>query len=214
MVGPVQALRYWRTALHYVAKSGEVWCEGARIFLNPSSTLFNLDNARVALSYSVFFTPQYGDNFIEGVRLLMLCSDIFLRCWNCPDKLVLSSLLLSVPSLHPFLRTAVYSNPNYGPLWYRCQSSLLPSSQETLLQATMMCSMTLAQHSELYYEAMSRAALNKRRGVAHQKPELSFSYSQLSQGIDMRYGRGGSTMPNMDYLLKSLFGSFPIQMKV
>ena len=46
-------------------KSGEVWCEGARIFLNPTSSSFSIKNARIALNYAVFFTPQYGDSYIE-----------------------------------------------------------------------------------------------------------------------------------------------------
>lgn len=63
--GPVQALRVFRCALRHVAKSGEVWCEGARIFLNPSSSLFHIPNALKCLNYAVFFTPQYGDSFFE-----------------------------------------------------------------------------------------------------------------------------------------------------
>ena len=63
--GPLQALRVFRCALHHVAKSGEVWCEGARIFLNPSSRYFSLQNAARCLNYAVFFTPQYGDTFFE-----------------------------------------------------------------------------------------------------------------------------------------------------
>ena len=65
MFGPEEALRYLHEALHHVAKSGEIWCEGARIFLDPTSPHFNPQNARIALNYSVFLTPQYGDSFIE-----------------------------------------------------------------------------------------------------------------------------------------------------
>ena len=55
----------FRKSLRHVAKSGEVWCEGARIFLNPCSSLFSLKNAAKCLNLAVFFTPQYGDSFIE-----------------------------------------------------------------------------------------------------------------------------------------------------
>ena len=58
-------MRYFRCSLHHVAKCGEVWCEGARIFMNPSSSYFDLLNASKCLNYAVFFTPQYGDSFIE-----------------------------------------------------------------------------------------------------------------------------------------------------
>ena len=63
--GPYLALFVFMFALQYVAKSGEVWCEGARIYLNPTSRY----NAKKCLNLAVYFTPQYGDSFIE-VQLL------------------------------------------------------------------------------------------------------------------------------------------------
>jgi singapore isolate B (sub-type 7) whole genome shotgun sequence assembly, scaffold_9 len=42
-----------------------VWCEGVRIFLDPTSSHFSPSNALKALNYSAFFTPQYGDIIIE-----------------------------------------------------------------------------------------------------------------------------------------------------
>ena len=68
--GPSHAFFFFVLSLRHVAKSGEVWCEGARIFLSPCSPLFSLHNARYCLNLAVFFTPQYGDSFIEvGVSL-------------------------------------------------------------------------------------------------------------------------------------------------
>ena len=58
-------MRFFRLALHRVAESGEVWCEGARVFLNPISKHFNPLNAQRCLNFAVYFTPQYGDSFIE-----------------------------------------------------------------------------------------------------------------------------------------------------
>ena len=142
----------------------------------------------------------------------MLSSNTFLRFWDCPDKLLLSSFLLSTPSLYSFTRIAVYSNPNYGPMWYRCQSGLLSSMQETFIHAVRMCALTLAQHSEMYYDAIRRSAREKATEENNKQTELSFCFSQLSQGINMQYGRGGTPLPNMDYLFKALFGSFPIHM--
>ena len=48
----------FRKSLRHVAKSGEVWCEGARIFLNPTSHLFHLENAAKCLNFALFITPQ------------------------------------------------------------------------------------------------------------------------------------------------------------
>ena len=66
--GPYLAFFVFLYSLQFVAKSGEVWCEGGRIFLNPCSSLFSLANAKTCLNLAIFFTPQYGDSFIE-VRL-------------------------------------------------------------------------------------------------------------------------------------------------
>jgi tetratricopeptide (TPR) repeat protein len=57
------------TALQFVPKSGEVWCEGGRIRLNPFSKFFNLSEASRDLFFATRFTPQYGDGFLETLRL-------------------------------------------------------------------------------------------------------------------------------------------------
>ena len=59
-------------ALRSVPKSGEVWCEGGRVHLNPFSKLFNLSEARRHLFFATRFTPQYGDGFLEALRLEMI----------------------------------------------------------------------------------------------------------------------------------------------
>jgi hypothetical protein len=55
-----------------VPRSGEVWCEGARIFMHPLSRHFNLEAAKRFLEWAVQFTPQYGDSFLELLRLQLL----------------------------------------------------------------------------------------------------------------------------------------------
>ena len=78
---------------------GEVWCEKCRCHLNPLNTQqFDLTHAQRCVSYDIFkifiyflnyiifliivyrslcfaiqFTPQYGDSFIEYIRLEMIC---------------------------------------------------------------------------------------------------------------------------------------------
>lgn len=64
------ALSVFLSALQYVSKSGEVWCEGARIFMNPMSRHFHPLNAQRCLNFAVFFTPQYGDSFIEVLKFI------------------------------------------------------------------------------------------------------------------------------------------------
>jgi tetratricopeptide (TPR) repeat protein len=67
-----------RRALNAVPKSGEVWCEGGRIHLNPFSDTFDLDRARRHLYFATRFTPQYGDGFVETIRSELL------RQWIAP----------------------------------------------------------------------------------------------------------------------------------
>ena len=128
-----------RLALRYVAMSGEVWCEGARIFLDPPSSYFSPQHARIALNFAAFFTPQYGDVFIEvavappthaqGIRLHMIVSDA-LFVGRRLHPLQLTSLLAAVPSLPLFIRNASLFNPNYGPLWNRCAASSICTPNE------------------------------------------------------------------------------------
>jgi tetratricopeptide (TPR) repeat protein len=67
-------------ALQVVPKSGEVWCEGARTLLNPlSGENFDLIKAQKYLSFAIQFTPQYGDSFVEYVRLEMLMQVVLPR---------------------------------------------------------------------------------------------------------------------------------------
>jgi len=61
-----------RRALRSVPKSGEVWCEGARLHLNPFSPTFDLEKASQHLQFATQFTPQYGDSFLESLRLELL----------------------------------------------------------------------------------------------------------------------------------------------
>ena len=60
-------------ALREVPKSGEVWAEGARCRLNPLHVdSFDLGGAQKFLGFAAHFTPQYGDSFVEMLRVEML----------------------------------------------------------------------------------------------------------------------------------------------
>jgi la-related protein 1 len=61
-------LELFKQALQEVPKSGEVWCEGARVYLAKK----DWQKARRFLDFAIHFTPQYGDSFIEYLRLELL----------------------------------------------------------------------------------------------------------------------------------------------
>lgn len=68
-----------RLALNEVPKSGEVWCEGARMHLNPLSWVFDLVLAQRYIDFAIQFTPQYGDSFMEHLRLSLLVEHVLPR---------------------------------------------------------------------------------------------------------------------------------------
>ena len=111
--GVHQQLRVFFVALKEVPKSGEVWCEGARLFLNPHSECFSLDIARQFLEFAIEFTPQYGDSFIELMRLQMLLgspAEEAERLWQL----------------------CINAEPNYGTLWFHCKVSVLLTTRQVL----------------------------------------------------------------------------------
>ena len=64
-------------ALSRCPKSGEIWCEAARIHLNPLILdSFNLTLAIRYLGFAAQFTPQYGDTFIEILRVEFLIRSV------------------------------------------------------------------------------------------------------------------------------------------
>lgn len=70
--GVAAAMATYRRAAAEVPKSGEVWCEGARVFMNPMAPNFHIDRAHKCLEFALHLTPQYGDSFLELLRLRFL----------------------------------------------------------------------------------------------------------------------------------------------
>ena len=77
----IQKDKIIRRAIAEVPKSGEVWCEKCRCHLNPLHVgQFDLTQAQRSLCFAIQFTPQYGDSFIEYIRLEMICQVILFSC--------------------------------------------------------------------------------------------------------------------------------------
>lgn len=130
LFGPEPAYQIFKQALRHVAKSGEVWCEGVRLFLNPTFSHFSLQRAARALNFAVFFTPQYGDSYLEGIHLRLLLSDAFLCFHACQSPSHLANLMLGQPSLISFILRCSYCEPNYGPVWFSMKESVLSPTKE------------------------------------------------------------------------------------
>jgi len=70
-------------ALRDVPKSGEVWAEGARCRLNPMHVAsFDLGGSQKFLGFAAQFTPQYGDTFLEMLRVELLVQVVLPRVLN------------------------------------------------------------------------------------------------------------------------------------
>jgi len=116
--------KVFREALMNVPKSGEVWCEGARIALHQGL----LDRARKYLDFAIQFTPQYGDSFIEQLRLELLClntDDISVALEKPEAKAALDKLELQ----------CLNAEPTYGVCWTYCKEHPLDSSRQCLRNA-------------------------------------------------------------------------------
>jgi hypothetical protein len=87
--------RVLRRAIAEVPKSGEVWCERGRCQLNPMSVhCFDLGLAQQSLCFATQFTPQYGDTFVEYVRLEMICQVLLPRVLEALDIPVLAFVVM------------------------------------------------------------------------------------------------------------------------
>ena len=135
--GELVQQQIFRRALQQVPKSGEVWCEGARTRLNPLSAQFDLSVARRFLDFAIQFTPQYGDSFVEYMRLELLQTG-------------------STRALHDLLRAGANADPNYGSLWCHCKQGFLDNADQVLQAAHGMLLRELYDLRTLYTRALLR----------------------------------------------------------
>lgn len=132
----------WQALLR-VPKSGEIWCEAARKHLQPTSAKFDLAKARRCLEFAVKFTPQYGDSFIEYLRLEMLENGM------SADTSYIERICLN-------------ADPNYGALWTFCRSSPLEGTAEVLRSAKRLMSDDLSRNAHLYQKAIVSNCVNSK----------------------------------------------------
>jgi tetratricopeptide (TPR) repeat protein len=125
-------------AVQHVPKSGEVWNEGARLFMNPTSRFFNLRCAKRHVDFAIRFTPQYGDSFIEYMRL----------------QLLLHGLSKHSDISTKVLHHLVHADPNYGGLWLHVKSKTSGEMTAVVHQAFSMLSKELQKHHRLYQHAL------------------------------------------------------------
>ncbi|KAL0211844.1 hypothetical protein RCL1_005470 [Eukaryota sp. TZLM3-RCL] len=128
----------FKKAREFVPKSGELWCDSARMRLNPYTPKFSLNIAKKYLLVACEFTPQYGDSFIE-----------LIRC-----RLLKRGLDASVDDIEKLCVTA---DPNYGLLWDYCKNSPLEPVIDIFNRAKSLVVCDLIQHRQAYQRALVSA---------------------------------------------------------
>jgi len=118
--GTEEQISVFIEALQNVPKSGEVWCEGARIAIYSKE----FSKARRYLDFAVQFTPQYGDSFIEYLRLELLSAE--------PSE---RASILEGRECEEIERICINSDPTYGVCWSFCRGHPSESTRQCFRQA-------------------------------------------------------------------------------
>jgi len=163
--GVHQQLRVFQQALLEVPKSGEVWCEGARICLNPFSECFNITAAQNFLDLAIEFTPQYGDSFVEYLRLHMLT--------QAPEE-----------DIERLWQLCINAEPNYGTLWFHCKTSVLLTPRQVLQKATDFLKRELAEWRHVYEAAMQRAKTPAFHAAASAAVAAALGAAETQNDVD------------------------------
>lgn len=126
-------------AIQSVPKSGEVWCEAARIALNPLTEYFNLEAAKQYLDFAARFTPQHGDSMVELIRVEMLRRGV--------DA-----------DLSDVLNKFVSSEGNYGLLFLFVRPNEEASMTEVFQNAVKIVREDLLANADVYQRAIARSS--------------------------------------------------------
>ena len=151
-----------KLAIKAVPKSGEVWCEAARIALNPMTKYFNLDAAKQYLEFASRFTPQHGDSMVEMIRVELLRRGLH-------------------ADLTDVLNRFVSSEGNYGLLFLFVRPSEEASLTEVFENAVKLVRQDLMDNSEVYQRAIARSSF-VLRSVNEEKEKLKKAKKLIGPG--------------------------------
>jgi len=154
-----ETYRTFIKSLNEIPKSGEVWCEGARLHMNsnPCNQYYDLDMARKYLEFAIQFTPQYGDSFLEMLKLTMILP----QSHESED-------------LHAQTRQyCIHAEPNYGVLWFYFKNSILDNAVDVWRNAEEELTRELPQ---------SKHQVNLRKSV-HSSSNLAGEQWMASQRL-------------------------------
>ena len=165
--------------------------------MDPLSTYFNLRRASQYLDFAIQFTPQYGDSFLEKMRLLLLLDMRSLLASYVPEKesnstpmnyilstvsklklLSLTNTSRSKQKYDDLRRTCVNADPNYGVLWFFSKLVPFDSAQQVLETSKGVLQLELQNPSvaSVYLQAMMRRQIGMpEMGSVVQRPESVYA---------------------------------------
>lgn len=126
-------------SMNAAPKSGEVWCEAARIALNPMTEYFSTEAARQYLEFAYRFTPQHGDTLVEMLRMELL--------ERGPNA-----------DLSAVRQRFITSESNYGQLFLFVRGLEERPMSDVFANAVQLVREDLAENSRLYQRAIARAS--------------------------------------------------------
>lgn len=138
------------TAINRVPKSGEVWCEAARIAMNPLCEYFSVDSAKQFLEFAYRFTPQHGDTLVEMIRAEMLEKGLYADLSNIRQKFVTSE-------------------GNYGQLFLFIRGIEERPMGEIFELAVREVRQDLNEHRRLYQRAITRTSFISASVIGEEK---------------------------------------------
>ena len=165
--GPDAQRLVFREALKQVPKSGEVWCEGARIHMHPLSPNWNLGTAERYLEFAIQFTPQYGDSFIEALRWqLLFCAfgdGRALEILKSPiDDETFQRALMQL-NTDVLEQRCVNADPNYGALWFYCKRGAFDTARQVLRTAKTVFIKEITKFRDVYIRGIVESTQDERR---------------------------------------------------
>lgn len=110
----------------------------------PNSSLFDLKNAEKFLKFAIQLTPQYGDSFIELMRLYII-----------KDK---------KQELLELKRLCIHSEPNYGIMWFFFKRLGRDSALDIWNQAEERIRSELNQKSQTSISSYQCPVINASKG--------------------------------------------------
>ncbi len=196
-------------SIESVPKSGEVWCEAARFRMNPLESLYSLETASRYLDFAIQFTPQYGDSFIEAIRLRLVSAltDVHFVVPKIANDDVISrrSYLESVDT-SDIERNCMNADPNYGTLWFHCKRNVHDPAKKVLRVAKRILVSELSAMNDIYQTKSKEVATKKMTGLKMEFPSWRF-FSTGMASVNFAVLTNFSNVLSEKEKRKVLFGS-------